>query len=614
MVRVSVASAALIAFYTLLLLVYTRPDDQRDAALAPRSSIEQPAGASAIGPSDSQPLRLRRLLSRNLSSTVEHWAASRIAAKQPVRLVVSGLTAAGTDWLAAVLRIILEEALAAHGPPVQVVTDACRANYCILNAARFAPDALAAADAVFTAHRDVRDVLLYMHAVGAVEKVGTARGTKLVSAFAKLEREFGVYRSWRAHACRDVRHEDVVSLGSAREIKELISTLGLQRSVDLLSVVRKVGQWTRTTQQQQQQQQQQLAGARSALYSLLVESVGVHRLVLGGPLQKETATLAGDAAMQADMRNVTASFGEWLTEQGFEDAVGGGGAQPRRKGVEVEVEVEGPLMRCPLGASTPAQHAAPQRPAPMLADKQLDLAGELRTRALHAQAPRQTAAVAVPVPAPASVVFDMVAAAATTAAAAATPQGSGCGARCTEARILAERAAAAVTVAAPIATAVAAPAAVTLTVGPPRQTLSAEAVSLPPPPSLPLPPPSPLNGPACYEFSPLSSTVYLVRFGCFVKRDEGGVSLRFEAQAKIAGRPYRYMSWGRTKYYGERAWYGLASSALTDHFVKEFEGCAVAEGPAHARELVSNCCPPPAWCPTSVDGLRWDDAPSEVTA
>ena len=379
MVRVGMTSAALIAFYTLLLLVYTRPDDQRDAVPAPRS-IEQPLApsASAIGPSDSQPLRLRRLPSRKLSATVEHWAESRMAAKQPVRLVVSGLTSAGTEWLAAVLKIILEEALAAHGkPPVQVVTDACREKkYCILNAGRFAPDALASADAVFTAHRDVRDVLLYMHAVGAVEKVGLARGAKLVSAFGKLEREFGVYREWRAHACRDVRHEDVVSMGSAREIKALISALGLQRSVDLLAVVRRVGQWTRTTQQARQQQQRNAAGPKSALYSLLVESVGVHRLVLGaGPLQK--GAVAGDAAVQADMRNVTATFGGWLVEQGFEDTAGAagvggvGGAQPGTAGAKAgaegrggKAEAEGPLMRCPLGGKvTDAAEARLELPA-----------------------------------------------------------------------------------------------------------------------------------------------------------------------------------------------------------------------------------------------------------
>ena len=602
MARVGMTSAALIAFYTLLLLVYTRPDDKRDAVPAPRS-IEQPLApsASAIGPSDSQPLRLRRLPSRNLSATVEHWAESRMAAKQPVRLVVSGLTSAGTEWLAAVLKIILEEALAAHGkPPVQVVTDACREKkYCILNAGRFAPDALASADAVFTAHRDVRDVLLYMHAVGAVEKVGLARGAKLVSAFGKLEREFGVYREWRAHACRDVRHEDVVSMGSAREIKALISALGLQRSVDLLAVVRRVGQWTRTTQQARQQQQRNAAGPKSALYSLLVESVGVHRLVLGaGPLQK--GAVAGDAAVQADMRNVTATFGGWLVEQGFEDTAGAagvggvGGAQPGTAGAKAEAE--GPLMRCPLGGKVAdAAEARLEMPAFVAA-----LVGR------HGRPP-------------------------TTAALAAQ-------------RVSAERAAAAVAVAAPVAAAAAAaPAAATL----PKQALPLEAVS-PPPPSLPPPPsppplpspppppslppspspppappspppaPSPPPGPAtCYEFSPLSSTTYFVRFGCFIKRDQAGVTQRFEAQAKLAGRPYRYMSWGREKYYGKRAWYGLASGALGDHYVQEFEGCAVAEGPAHAREggaLVSSCCPPPAWCPTSVDGLRWDDAPSEVTA
>ena len=241
MVRVGMTSAALISFYVLLLLLYvqTRPalDAADDAVPAPRS-IEPPRA------NHSRPVRLRRLLSRNLSATVERWAESRMAAKQPLRLVVSGLTSAGTEWLAAVLQIILEEALAAHGkPPVHLVTDACREKkYCILNAGRFTPDALAAADAVFTAHRDVRDVLLYMHAVGAVQKAGAARGAKLASALGKLEREFGVYRAWRAHACRDVRHEDVVGMGSAREIQALIGALGLQRSVDLLAVVRRVGQ------------------------------------------------------------------------------------------------------------------------------------------------------------------------------------------------------------------------------------------------------------------------------------------------------------------------------------------------------------------------------------
>ena len=102
-----------------------------------------------------------------------------------------------------------------------------------------------------------------------------------------------------------------------------------------------------------------------------------------------------------------------------------------------------------------------------------------------------------------------------------------------------------------------------------------------------------------------------MRFGCFLKLDENGVNRRIEAQAKIR-HTYRYMSWGRRKHYGERAWYGLASGVLGDHYVKDFEGCISAE----RRDLgaVNTCCPPPAWCPTSVDGLRWDDAPSQVTA
>ena len=193
MVRVGMTPAALISFYVLLLLLYvqTRPALVADDAVPAPRSIEPPWA------NHSRPVRLRQLLSRNLSATVEHWAESRMAAKQPLRLVVSGLTSAGTEWLAAVLQIILEEALAAHGkPPVHLVSDACREKkYCILNADRFTPDALAAADAVFTAHRDVRDVLLYMHAVGAVEKAGAARGAKLASALGKLEREFGVYRA-----------------------------------------------------------------------------------------------------------------------------------------------------------------------------------------------------------------------------------------------------------------------------------------------------------------------------------------------------------------------------------------------------------------------------------
>ena len=388
MVRVGMTSAALISFYVLLLLLYvqTRPalDAADDAVPAPRS-IEPPRA------NHSRPVRLRRRLSRNLSATVERWAESRMAAKQPLRLVVSGLTSAGTEWLAAVLQIILEEALAAHGkPPVHLVTDACREKkYCILNAGRFTPDALASADAVFTAHRDVRDVLLYMHAVNAAEKAGAARGAKLASALGKLEREFGVYRAWRAHACRDVRHEDVVGMGSAREIQALIGALGLQRSVDLLAVVRRVGQWTRTTQQARQQQQRSAARAGwSALHSLLVESVGVHRLVLGGPLQKGAA--ATDAALQADMRNVTASFGGWLLEQGFEagveeEAAAGGapGAQPGTAGAKAEAE--GPLMRCSLGAQVGAHGTA--------------ALGASARSAAAAAAPVAAAAAAAPAPA-----------------------------------------------------------------------------------------------------------------------------------------------------------------------------------------------------------------------
>ena len=219
-----------------------------------------------------------------------------MAAKRPLDLP----TSAGTEWLAAVLQIILEEALAAQ--TACAFGDRCvpREEVHILNAAVH-PDAFAAADAVFTAHRDVRDVLLYMHAVGAVEKAGAARGAKLASALGKLGREFGVYRAWRAHACRDVRHEDVVGMGSAREIQALIGALGLQRSVDLLAVVRRVGQWTRTTLQARQQQQRSAARAGwSALHALLVESVA-HRLVLGGPLHKGAAAV--DAALQADMRS-----------------------------------------------------------------------------------------------------------------------------------------------------------------------------------------------------------------------------------------------------------------------------------------------------------------------
>ena len=71
-----------------------------------------------------------------------------------------------------------------------------------------------------------------------------------------------------------------MSAGAAREVRELIAALGLVRKVHLLAVVKKVGQWTRSTQAQQQQQQRQQAGKNAALYSLLIESVAVHRLVL----------------------------------------------------------------------------------------------------------------------------------------------------------------------------------------------------------------------------------------------------------------------------------------------------------------------------------------------
>ena len=119
---------------------------------------------------------------------------------------------------------------------------------------------------------------------------------------------------------------------------------------------------------------------------------------------------------------------------------------------------------------------------------------------------------------------------------------------------------------------------------------------------------------ACYEFSPLSSSHHYVRFGCFLKLsdDSGALLRRVDATSQLGARTFPYMSWGRKKFYGERAWYGLASAALGGQYVPEFNGCASTKEPA--ASLVSTCCPPPAWCPTSHDGKRWDDPPAEVTA
>ena len=211
--KVTTASAVLVTFYTLLLLVYLRPVDRRAVAEPQQSLARAPAPqtpAPHVEP-PSSPFRTRRLSSNsNLSSIEQGWAASRVASKQPIHLVVFGLSGANTDWLVAVLRIILEEALAAHGrPPVQVVTDVCRGNnaYCILNAAKFNPDALGDSDAVFTAHRDLRDVLLFHHALTPA----APRGAPVSAAYTKLVREYDVYRAWRTQACRDVRFEDLVS-------------------------------------------------------------------------------------------------------------------------------------------------------------------------------------------------------------------------------------------------------------------------------------------------------------------------------------------------------------------------------------------------------------------
>ena len=69
-----------------------------------------------------------------------------------------------------------------------------------------------------------------------------------------------------------------------------MGALGVSEKVDLLSVVKKLGTWTRTAQQQAQTQQQQQAAktGRPALLALLGESTAVHRLVMSGPLQAGT--------------------------------------------------------------------------------------------------------------------------------------------------------------------------------------------------------------------------------------------------------------------------------------------------------------------------------------
>ena len=605
--RLGTASAFLVGFYSLVLLVYTRPFDRRAAAAAVPPSLEATPPPPAAAADGALRAATRRPLRANLSAVAKEWVASRIAEKKPVRLVVAGMSASGTDWLAAVLRIIMEEALQAQGHAanqIQVVPDACKGRkYCIATTTTFAPPALADADAVFTAHRDMRDVLLY-HAASPGGGKGSARS--------RLDREYGVYVMWRAHACRDVRFEDVLSYGAAREARELLGALGLRRRVDLLAVVRKMGTWARTTQQQQQQVQQKAAASigRPALLALLTESVGVHKLVFNGPLQSGSSA-AADAHLRSDVGNVTAAYARWLVQHGFEEALppllaaASGDAAADAPGGAGSTRAA-PAMRCPLGAPLPKPAAS----------------------AAAAALSRPGAPVAAVPPVPA------VTAEGETNAAwcgrkarehGVVPHRTWGGLSTDDQQTWTSRGCDAITTAAkPPPPPPSAAIAVTVSSPMPKTPPAAALQSPPPPPPPPWqssPPPSPspevmemVVPSACYEFSPLSSSTYFVRFGCFLKlSDERGVLLRrIDATAKLGARTFQYLSWGRKKFYGERAWYGLASAALGSKYVPDFSGCVSAKEPAIA--LVSTCCATPAWCPTSQDGERWDDPPPEVSA
>ena len=161
----------------------------------------------------------------------------------------------------------------------------------MLLAAEFEPALLKEAHALFTAHRDVRDVLLSLSQAGGCTST-------LLQAFSN-------YSSFLPHVCHDMRYEDLRSAqgGSAREAQRLIGMLGMH--VDLMAVVRRIGAWSKARLKQ-----------REAL-AFVTDDPGAHRL-FRGELHKLGHASCQNITSQIDQ--LRSGFGEWLVKERCEAA------------------------------------------------------------------------------------------------------------------------------------------------------------------------------------------------------------------------------------------------------------------------------------------------------
>lgn len=291
---------------------------------------------------------------------VDGWGAARVLAQQPILLVAAGLPNGGDQWQFNVLRIIMEEALRTYGvsapvhtavlhgdgaSPVQQQTQCRAAKYCVLLARQFEPSVVKDAHAVFTTHRDVRDVLLTIAQHGGCTE-------QLLKAFTN-------YAAYVPHACHDMRYEDMVHQGAAKEAQRLIGVLGMH--VDLMQVVRKIGAWSKA----------QLAPKHKDALSFVTDDPGAHRL-----FRNELGKFASGNCrnLTAQLEQLRTGFGEWLVKERYEAAAD----ESFASNVFVdELASRGALMgmrtaatdttRCPLRTAVPDEALAPMSRAVALA-------------------------------------------------------------------------------------------------------------------------------------------------------------------------------------------------------------------------------------------------------
>ena len=283
---------------------------------------------------------------------VDGWGAARVLAQQPILLVAAGLPNGGDQWQFNVLRIIMEEAMRTYAvnqqvhtavlsgdgaSPVQQQTACRQAKYCVLLARQFEPVVVKDAHAVFTTHRDVRDVLLTIAQHGGCTE-------QLLKAFTN-------YAAYVPHACHDMRYEDMVHQGAAKEAQRLIGVLGMH--VDLMAVVRKIGAWSKA----------QLAPKHKDALSFVTDDPGAHRL-----FRNELGKFASGSCrnLTAQLEQLRSGFGEWLVKERYEAAAD----ESFASNVFVdELASRGALMgmrtaatdttRCPLRSAVPDEALAP---------------------------------------------------------------------------------------------------------------------------------------------------------------------------------------------------------------------------------------------------------------